>query len=427
MFSKKTVKDINLKGKRVLLRVDYNVPISDGKITDDYRIVKSLPTIQYILKEGASLIICSHLGRPDGKVNPSESLSPIADMLHKKLGRQVSFVSDIIGDEATNASKDLKPGQIILLENLRFYSEEENNDKGFAKKLARLADVLVQDAFGVSHRAHASLDAITEFLPSVAGLLLEKEVVALTSAMESPEKPLMAIVGGAKISDKVSIINRLIDIADIVVVGGAMANTFLAAEGVDVAKSLVEKDAIPIAKDILEKVKHKSSKQSFVFYLPQDSVVANKIDKSAKTRIVDWYEHRLADIESYPKRAPRSATELNKDDMILDIGPCAGSFMAGAIQLAKTVIWNGTMGVTETPSIQGAVGPFSHGTDLIVEAMLGRFGNKPYTVVGGGDTVGYVENCGLVEEFGHVSTGGGASLELMAGQKLPAVEALEDK
>lgn len=427
MFTKKTIKDIDLSGKRVLLRADYNVPISGGKITDDYRITQSLSTVKYILEQGGRLVICSHLGRPEGKYSQAESLRPVAERLAEMLGQHVEFSSDCLGDEPWQKTEKLESGQVLLLENLRFHAEEERDDEEFARQIANLADVFVQDGFGVVHRAHASTDAVTHFLPSVAGFLLEKEVDTITDVMEKPQRPLMAIVGGAKISDKIEILNRLIDIADIVVVGGAMANTFLAAEDVDVAKSLVEREAIPAAKEILDKAKSKSDQQSFVFYLPQDSVVASKIDKTAKTRIVDWYEHRLADIQSYPKRAPREATELTDDERILDIGPCAGSFMAGAIQLAGTVIWNGTMGITETPSLQGPVGPFAQGTDLIVEAMLGRFGNKPFTVVGGGDTVGYVESQNLAKEFGHVSTGGGASMELMSGRELPGVTVLEDK
>lgn len=427
MFTKKTIKDIDLRGKRVLLRADYNVPIKDGVITDDYRITQSLPTVEYILEQGAKLIICSHLGRPDGKRSETDSLKPVAERLTRKLHKKVLFAADTVGDDAHAKLAELQDGQALLLENLRFNAEEEANDDAFGKALADFADVFVQDGFGVVHRAHASTDAVTRHVPSVAGFLLEREVDTITNVMEAPRRPLVAIVGGAKISDKIEILHRLIDIADLVAVGGAMANTFLAAEGIDVAKSLVEKDAIPVAKEIIAKAKAKSKEKPFVFYLPQDGVVSDKIDKHTTTRIVDWYEHVTADIESYPKRAPRSVSELKDDELILDIGPSSGSFIAGSIQLANTVLWNGTMGVTETPSMQGPIGPFAHGTDRIVEAMLGEYGHKPFVVVGGGDTVGYVESQNLVGAFGHVSTGGGASLELMSGRKLPGVEALEDK
>ncbi len=237
----------------------------------------------------------------------------------------------------------------------------------------------------------------------------------------------MAIIGGSKISDKIDILDRFIDTADVVAVGGAMANTFLLAEGIDIGKSLAEIDEVPLAKKIIAKAKAKAAKERFVFYLPQDGVVASKIDKSAQTRIVDWDAHVIASIENYPKRAPRRSGQVAKDEMILDIGPFSGAFIAGAMQLAQTVVWNGAMGVTETVGLQGPIGPFAHGTELMVDAMLGEFGHKPYTVLGGGDTVGYIEDRKLTTMFNHVSTGGGASMELMSGKKLPGVEALLDK
>lgn len=427
-FNKKTIRDIDLKGKRVLLRADYNVPIgANGEITDDYRIKKSLPTIQYLLKQKCSIIICSHLGRPAGSDDTSCTLKPVAKQLQKLLGKDVEFIDECVGDDATKATVALKPGQIVLLENLRYHDAEEKNVDSFAKQLAAHADVFVQDGFGVVHRAHASTDAITKFLPSVAGLLLEKEVDTITNVMEKPEKPLMAIVGGSKISDKIDILNRLIDVADVVAVGGAMANTFLLAQGIDVGKSKTEVDDVPLAKEIIEKAQAKSKKQNFIFYVPQDGIVASTIDKTAKTRIVDWGAHVIAEVENYPKRPPLASAQVAEDEMILDIGPFSGAFMAGSMQLANTVIWNGAMGVTETTSLQGPIGPFAHGTDMIVDAMVGQYGHKPFTVVGGGDTVGYIEDNGLVDNFNHVSTGGGASMELMSGKKLPGVEALMDK
>jgi len=428
MFTKKTIRDVKLRGKRVLLRADYNVPLdTNGHITDDYRLQQSLPTVRALLNQGVSLVICSHLGRPDGKPNSKFSLRPVAKRLEKLLGQTVQFVDDCVGPEVEQAVQRLKPKQVLLLENVRFHPEEEKNDPAFARQLAGLADVFVQDGFGVVHRAHASTAGVTKYLPSVAGLLLEKEVDTITEVMENPQRPLVAVIGGAKISDKIDVLNRFIDIADVLVVGGAMANTFLDANGVDVGKSLVEQADLGLARDIMQRAKKKSQKDRFVFYLPQDGVVATGLDKTATTRIVDWDAHVIADIENYPKRAPERTRTIRKKEMILDIGPFSGAFVAGALQLANTVVWNGTMGVTETPAINGPVGPFAHGTELIVEAMLGDWGHKPFSLVGGGDTVAYVESRGLVQAFNHVSTGGGASLELMAGRKLPGVEALENK
>jgi 3-phosphoglycerate kinase len=427
-FSKQTVRDIDLKGKRVLLRADYNVPLDDaGKISDDYRLQQSLPTIEYLLGQNVKLIICSHLGRPEGKPDPKLSLFPVARRLSELLKREVAFAPDCIGEPAQKAAEGLQPGQILLLENLRFHSQEEQNDDGFAKQLASLAEVFVQDGFGVVHRAHASTDAITHHLPSVAGLLLEKEVDTITSVMENPARPLAAIIGGAKIADKIEVLNKFIDIADFVAIGGAMANTFLLANGVPMAKSKAEADEVPTAKEVLARAKAKSAKQPFIFYVPQDGVVAKSLDKTATTRIVDWTADVIADIENYPGRPPESTRQIAEDEMILDIGPFSGAFIAGSLQLTSTVVWNGTMGVTETVGLQGPIGPFSHGTELIIEAILGQFGHRPFSLVGGGDTVGYVQQRKLVNAFNHVSTGGGASLELMAGHTLPGVAALMDK
>ena len=426
-FSKQTIEDYDLTGKTVLLRADYNVPVEDGKITDDYRITQSLPTINYLLKQHVKLIICSHLGRPKGPKDLDASLFPVAKRLQQLLDRPVEFATDCVGEPAAKAAKNLKPGDVLLLENLRFHPEEEANDDAFAAQLASLADVFVQDGFGVVHRAHASTDAVTRHLPSVAGLLLAKEVDTITTVMEQPERPLMAVIGGAKIADKIEILHRFIEIADFVAVGGAMANTFLAARGIDVADSLYDKADLPVARGILRKAGAEARKRRFIFAVPHDGVVSSKLDPAKPTRIVDWSAHVIADIENYPKRVPNSASHVHQHEMILDIGPFSGSFLAGGIQLANTVIWNGTMGVTETKGLQGPIGPYSHGTELVIEALLGEFGHKPFTVVGGGDTVGYVQSRQLVNLFGHVSTGGGASLELMAGRKLPGVTALLDK
>jgi 3-phosphoglycerate kinase len=428
MFYKKTIRDIDLHDKRVLLRADYNVPVDDkGNITDDYRIKMSLPTIRYILDQDAKLIICSHLGRPKGPDDTKFSLFPVAKRLKELLDRDVEFVPDCVGERAEKVAHGLQSRQVALLENLRFHKEEEENDDGFARQLASLADVFVQDGFGVVHRAHASTEAVTHHLPSVAGLLLEKEVDTITNVMENPARPLVAVIGGAKIADKLDILYKFIDIADFVAIGGAMANTFLMAEHIHVGSSLVDKDELHVAREILEKAKHKAKNQHFVFYLPQDGVVASKIDKAAPTRIVDWSAHVIADIENYPKRPPHQASYIREDEKILDIGPFSASFIAGSLQLAQTVVWNGTVGVTETDGLQGPIGPYSHGTELLMEAMTGQFGHRPFSLVGGGDTSGYIEERKLVGAFNHVSTGGGASLELMAGRKLPGVEALEDR
>jgi 3-phosphoglycerate kinase len=428
MFSKKTIKDIDLTGKKVLLRADYNVPINDnGSITDDYRMTQSIATIQYLLKHDCKIIVISHLGRPKSAEDKSCSLKPVAKRLSKLLDMPVQFLENCIGPEVEAATSKLKQGEIILLENLRYHEQEEKNDNEFAHSLANLADIFVQDGFGVVHRAHASTDAITEYLPSVAGLLLEREVDTITNVMENPKRPLMAVIGGAKISDKIDVLNRFIDIADFLVVGGAMANIFLVANDIDVGKSLIDEDDIPLAKDIMARAKAEAKKRPFVFYLPQDGVAAKKIESHTTTRIVDWDANTIADIENYPGIPPRSTSRIAQDEMILDVGPFSGSFIAGGMQLSNTVIWNGALGVTETPAVHGPVGPFAHGTEILVDAMLGQFGHRPFSVVGGGDTVGYVESRKLTESFDHVSTGGGAGLELMSGKKLPGVESLLDK
>ncbi|HVS58144.1 MAG TPA: phosphoglycerate kinase [Candidatus Saccharimonadales bacterium] len=426
MFTKKTIRDIDLEGKRVLLRADYNVPVENGKITDDYRIQKSLPTVKYLLEHKAKLIICSHLGRPEGP-NDADSLFPVAKKLQELVGQDVEFVPDCVGERAEKAAKSLQAGHVMLLENLRFHPEEEKNDESFAKQLASLADVFVQDGFGVVHRAHASTEGVTHFLPSVAGFLLEKEVDTITEVMENPKRPLMAVIGGAKIADKIDILHKFIDIADFVAIGGAMANTFLLAQGNKIGTSLADKDEVAVARDVLSKAHHKATQRDFIFYTPQDVVVAHKMDKTAPTRIVDLSAHVVAEIENYPKRPPHTASVVGEHEMILDIGPFSASFIAGLMQAASTVVWNGAVGVTEVPSLQGPIGPFAHGTDIVMESILGQFGHKPFSLVGGGDTVGYIENRKMVDHFDHVSTGGGASLELMAGRTLPGVEALQDK
>lgn len=426
-FNKKTIRDVKLDGKTVLLRADYNVPVDDeGNVQDDYRILQSLPTIQFLLKQKCKIVICSHLGRPEGR-QKNLSLANIGKRLEKLLKHDVKLANDCVGPEVESAVKEMKQGDILLLENLRYYKEEEANDKDFAKQLASLADVFVQDGFGVVHRAHASTDAVTKFLPSVSGLLLEKEAVAIMGAMQNPNRPLMAIIGGAKISDKIEILEVFVKTADIVVVGGAMANTFLLARGMEIGESLADPDDVDLARDILASAKKEAEKRSFVFYLPQDAVVADEINKHEPTRIVDWDAHVIAAIENYPKRPPSMSAHVRSHEKILDIGPFSGAFIAGAMQMVNTVIWNGTMGVAEAPGVQGPVGPFAHGTELILESMMGEFGRRPYSIIGGGDTAAYVAQRDLTSVFNHVSTGGGAGLELMAGKKLPGIEALQAK
>ncbi len=430
MFTKKTIHDIDIAGKQVLLRADYNVPLDEkGEITSDFRITSSIPTIKALQEKGCKIVVCSHLGRPKAKGDPATTLKSVAKRLSELLGQKVQFLNDCVGDTVLEATNDMQPGQVVLLENLRYYKEEEQNDSAFAKVLVQdtHAEIFVQDGFGVVHRAHASTDAITALLPAVAGLLLEREVDTITNVMQSPEHPLMAIIGGAKIADKIDIIYKFVDLADVVVIGGAMANTFLLAQGVEVGESLVDRDDLQTAHEILDKARDVAVKRRFTFYLPQDGVVAHAIDKSAPIRIVDWDAHVIADIESYPKLPPRSASQVARDEKILDVGPFSGAFMTGAMQLCSTVVWNGTMGVTETPALQGPTGPYAHGTELIIQGLLGSHGHKPFSVIGGGDTTAYLEERKIADLFNHVSTGGGASLELMAGKSLPGVASLLDK
>lgn len=432
MFTKQTVRDIDVKDKTVLVRVDFNVPLDEnGVITDDYRIRQALPTIEHLIGCGAKVVLASHLGRPTGANDTANSLAPCAVRLSDLLHLPVMFASDCIGEERNKKIVELQSGSVLLLENLRFHSEEEANDDTFAKALAVGIDYFVQDGFGVVHRAHASTEAITHFLPSVSGFLLEREVDTITDAMESSDRPLAVVIGGAKISDKIELLDIFIDRADYVAVVGAMANTFLMAEGVEVGVSLVERDALDTAKRVLEKARARMQKERFTFYLPHDVVVAKKIDNTLPTRVVDILAHTWADINSYPKQPTSESYTVEPDEWILDIGPITAGSISGALKLAHTAVWNGTAGVTETKGLHGAADPYAHGTKTIADALVGEHAgekNKPFTVVGGGDTVGFVESVdGLRERLDHVSTGGGASLELMAGKKLPGVEALLNK
>jgi 3-phosphoglycerate kinase len=432
-FTKKTIKEVDLSGKRVLMRADYNVPVENGVISDDYRLHQNLPTINYILEQHDSkLIILSHLGRPKSAEDHEFSLAPVAKRLSELLNREVRFAPDCIGDGVKKMSDELPAGGILLLENVRFHPEEEKNDENFARSIVESTggEIFVQDGFGVVHRAHATTDAIAKILMGVSGLLLEKEVDNITNAMQNPVRPLTVVVGGAKISDKIDFLNNLLDKADCIAVGGAMANTFLLAEGFKVGASMVEPDAVDTAKEILERAREAEKTRGFHFLVPVDAVVSTSKEGTEPTRLVDLASHSLADIEAYPKKPAPPAYEIAENEMILDIGPISAATIAGAIKMSKTVIWNGTCGITEVKGIAGASDPFSHGTHIVVDAMIGASNNhqnKPYSIVGGGDTDSYVDHEGLREDFNHVSTGGGASLELMAGKTLPGVNVLWDK
>ncbi len=393
-MAKQTIRDINWTGKRALVRVDFNVPMENGRITDDTRIRGALPTIQYLLDQGASVVLMSHLGRPKNKVVESMRLAPVASRLSELLGRPVATVQSTVGAEAEAAAQALNPGDVLLLENTRFDAREEANDEGMARELAKLGDVYVNDAFGAAHRAHASTEGVARFLPAVSGLLMEKEVNELTSLLANPERPFVAIMGGAKISDKISVITNLLRRVDALLIGGGMANTFFLAQGYNLGDSLVEQDAV---EEVNKITFFAQSGQSRV-YLPVDVVIADSMDVNAQTRVVT------------PDKVPNGWR-------ILDIGPETVQQYSQLIHEAKTVFWNGPMGYFEAA-------PFAEGTRGIARAMGECQGR---TVIGGGDSVAAVEQMGLADRIGHISTGGGASLELLEGQELPGVVALNDK
>jgi len=391
MFNKKTVRDIDVQGKKVLVRVDFNVPIKDGSVGDDTRIRAALPTLDYLLDKGAALILCSHLGRPKGEPQPQFSLRPVADQLAKLMGRPVSFAEDCIGPKAETLAAGLKPGDILLLENTRFHEGETKNDPKMAKQLASLADVYVNDAFGSDHRAHASTTGVADFLPAVSGFLLEKEIKYLGQAVADPEKPFVAILGGAKISDKIGVIKNLLTKADSILIGGGMANTFFKAEGYPVADSLVEDEALETARELLSEAGSK-------LRLPVDVVIADAFNPDANHKTM-------------------SSGPIPDGWRILDIGVETAANYAKVIKSAKTVIWNGPMGVFEFPE-------FAKGTYRIAQALAG---SDAVTIVGGGESVAAVKQSGLAEKITHISTGGGASLEMLEGKVLPGVAALQDK
>lgn len=393
-MDKKTVRDLDVAGKKVLVRVDFNVPLNDkGEITDDTRITASLPTIQYLLEQKAAVILMAHLGRPKGQVKPELSLAPVAKHLGKLLGKKILFAPDCVGEAAQAAASKLKPGHILLLENLRFHKEEEKNDMEFAEKLASLADLYVNDGFGVSHRAHASVEGVTHFLPAAAGFLLEKEIQYVGQAVTNPLHPFVAIIGGAKVSDKIGVISNLLDKVDTLLIGGGMANTFLAAQGYKMGKSLVEEDKLDLAKELLAKAK----KNKVNMLLPTDLVMAAAFAPDA--------EHVTEKVKN-----------LNQAYMALDIGAETSKAYAEALADAKMIVWNGPMGVFEMDA-------FCKGTEAVAKAVAK---SRATSIVGGGDSVAAIEKLGLVKRITHISTGGGASLEYLEGKVLPGVAALDD-
>jgi 3-phosphoglycerate kinase len=403
-FPKKSFRDVPLDGRTVLVRVDYNVPLDDdGRITDDFRIRASLPTIRQLIKRQAKIVLIAHLGRPDGKPNAKESLEPVAHRLMELLHRPIKFVDDCIGDKVVQASKYLHRGDILLLENLRFHAEEEENDREFARALAKNsgAEYFVQDGFGVVHRAHASTEAITHFLPSVAGLLVEKEYRMITAAMDDPKRPLTAILGGAKISDKIAVIEKFVVLADHIIIGGAMANTFLKFRGFPIGASKTEDGLDEVVGRIYEAASQKTEDVDSFIQLPADVAVAKQISEATERRVID-------------------VTNVAADDIILDIGTETIERACSAVARSKTVIWNGTMGMAELPN-------FAHGSARIALAMAEKK-DEIMSVVGGGDTADFVMHWDGHDgaNFDHVSTGGGASIELMAGEKLPGIESLMD-
>ena len=395
-MAKLSIRDLDLKGNRVFMRVDFNVPLNDvGTIGDDTRIRASLPTVQYAIERGARVILASHLGRPKGKPNPKMSLRPVATRLAELLGKPVAFAADCIGPEAEKAVSALQNGDVLLLENLRFHPEEEKNDTEFARWLGVLAQVYVDDAFGSAHRAHASTEGITHFLsPCAAGLLMERELQYLSKATEHPVRPYVAIVGGAKVSDKIEFLQNLAKLADSVLIGGAMAYTFLKAQGVEVGRSKVEDDKLDLAKQLLKSAHVRNIK----FMLPTDHVVSDRIDAASSATVVN-------------------TQNIPADKLGVDIGPLTRAAYAKEIARAKTIVWNGPMGVFE-------IDQFAEGTLEIARAVAG---SNAVSIVGGGDSVAAVTKMGLADKICHISTGGGASLEFLSGMKLPGVEALTDR
>ncbi len=394
-MNKLGLRDVTVTDKRVLVRVDFNVPLTDdGQVSDDTRIVAALPTIRYLVENRAKVILMSHLGRPKGKVNLAYSLQPVATRLGELLGQPVAFVPDCVGEVAEAAVAKLAPGEVLLLENLRFHAAEEKNEAGFAQQLAALGDVYVNDAFGTAHRAHASTAGVADYLqPAVCGFLLEKEIKFLGAALADPERPFVAILGGAKVSDKIAVVRNLLGRVDSLLIGGGMANTFLAAQGKEMGRSLVEKEAISLAEELLAQAKERGVQM----HLPLDAVVATDLDANT-TQVV-------------------AIDEVPQDQMVLDIGPATREHFAGLLADAKLIVWNGPMGVFEREN-------FAAGTYALAKAVA----DSPATsIVGGGDSAAAIAQAGLTDAITHVSTGGGASLEFLEGKTLPGVAALSER
>lgn len=392
-MNKKTVEDMNLQGKKVFCRVDFNVPLHEGKITDDTRIIAALPTIKYVLEQGAKVILASHLGRPKGKVVEELRLDPVVVRLSELLGKEVIKTDEVIGNEVRTIIDHMQDGDILLLENVRFHPGEEKNDKELAKSFAELADIYVNDAFGVAHRAHASTEGIANYVPAVAGFLMQKELDTLGKALISPERPFTAIIGGAKVKDKINIIDNLLDKVDNLIIGGGLAYTFIKAEGNEIGKSLLENDKIDLAKSFIKKAEEKGVR----FLMPIDGVVASEFSEDADTKIVD-------------------ITEIPEDWMALDIGPKTIEIYQEVIKDSKLIIWNGPMGVFEMDK-------FANGTFDVAKAMADT---DAFTIIGGGDSASAIKKAGLADKISHISTGGGASLEFMEGKVLPGVNALNN-
>ena len=395
-MAKKTIQDIDVSGKRVLVRVDFNVPLAeDGTVSDDKRIVAALPTIRYLLEHNAKVILCSHLGRPKGQVNPKYSLAPVGARLSELLpDTKIWFAEDTVGESAKTAIDDMKDGEIVLLENVRFYPEEEKNDPEFAKKLASLADIFVSDAFGTVHRAHASTAGVAAYLPAVAGFLIGKELGVMGEALDNPKRPFVAILGGAKVADKIGVIKNLLGKCDSLIIGGGMAYTFLKAQGYGIGTSLLDAESIDLAKDIMAEAKAKNVN----FLLPIDTVVATEFDANAEHKVVP-------------------STEIPDGWMGMDIGPKTAELFKKTIVEAATVVWNGPMGVFEFPA-------FAEGTKKVAEACAECAGT---TIIGGGDSASAVKKLGFADKMTHISTGGGASLEFLEGLELPGIACLQDK